>query len=95
MNEVRAADAVTRQLIKMDITAKQLALQMLEYEELVAASAGHQNQQHQGQGQQVQDHQHHQQVQQAQQQQPAPMQVYPAPPQQGQVNLGGEQTAAA
>lgn len=35
MGEVRAADKATRQLIQIDITAKQLALQLAEYEELV------------------------------------------------------------
>ena len=35
IGEVRAADKVTRQLLKIDITAKQLAMQMAEYEEMV------------------------------------------------------------
>lgn len=35
MGEVRAADKATRQLIQIDITAKQLALQIAEYEEMV------------------------------------------------------------
>ncbi|KXX73154.1 hypothetical protein MMYC01_210211 [Madurella mycetomatis] len=35
MGEVRAADKATRQLILIDITAKQLALQIAEYEEMV------------------------------------------------------------
>ncbi|KAL2137359.1 hypothetical protein VTI74DRAFT_3299 [Chaetomium olivicolor] len=36
MNEVRNADKTMRQLIQIDITAKQLALQIAEYEEMVA-----------------------------------------------------------
>ncbi|KAL2016234.1 hypothetical protein VTK56DRAFT_4039 [Thermocarpiscus australiensis] len=43
MGEVRAADKATRQLIQIDITAKQLALQIAEYEEAMSgqeASAG-------------------------------------------------------
>jgi 3-dehydrosphinganine reductase len=38
MGEVRAADKVTRQLIMIDITAKQLALQIAEYEEMVGGN---------------------------------------------------------
>jgi 3-dehydrosphinganine reductase len=41
MGEVRAADKATRQLIQIDITAKQLALQIAEYEEMVGGG-GHQ-----------------------------------------------------
>lgn len=37
MGEVRAADKATRQLILIDITAKQLALQIAEYEEMVGS----------------------------------------------------------
>jgi 3-dehydrosphinganine reductase len=35
MGEVRSADKATRQLILIDVTAKQLALQIAEYEEMV------------------------------------------------------------
>jgi len=35
IGEVRSADRATRQLIQIDITAKQLALQLAEYEEMV------------------------------------------------------------
>lgn len=37
MGEVRAADKATRQLIQIDITAKQLALQIAEYEEMIGS----------------------------------------------------------
>jgi hypothetical protein len=36
ISDVRAADKKARQLIKIEIAAKQLALQILEYEELSA-----------------------------------------------------------
>ncbi|KAJ4304066.1 3-dehydrosphinganine reductase [Collariella sp. IMI 366227] len=49
MNEVRNADKATRQLIQIDCTAKQLALQIAEYEEMV----GGQDQTGGGVGQQV------------------------------------------
>lgn len=49
MNEVRNADKATRQLIQIDVTAKQLALQIAEYEEMV----GGQDQTGGGVGQQV------------------------------------------
>ena len=35
MVDVRSADKATRQLIQIDITAKQLALQIAEYEEMI------------------------------------------------------------
>jgi 3-dehydrosphinganine reductase len=47
MNEVRGSDKATRQLLQIDIAAKQLALQLAEYEEMLADA----NQD--GQGQQV------------------------------------------
>lgn len=50
MADVRQADKATRQLILIDITAKQLALQIVEYEEMTSnqeAAGG------QGAGQQV------------------------------------------
>lgn len=37
LNDVRAADRKTRQIMMVEIAAKQLALQILEYEETVAA----------------------------------------------------------
>ncbi|KAK4106106.1 NAD(P)-binding protein [Parathielavia hyrcaniae] len=37
MAEVRAADKATRQLIQIDVTAKQLALQIAEYEDMVSS----------------------------------------------------------
>jgi 3-dehydrosphinganine reductase len=47
MNEVRGSDKATRQLLQIDIAAKQLALQLAEYEEMLA------NANQDGQGQQV------------------------------------------
>lgn len=37
MAEVRTADKATRQLIDLECTAKKLALQMVEYEELISS----------------------------------------------------------
>ena len=37
MSDVRAADKKARQLIKVEIAAKQLALEILQYEEIVAS----------------------------------------------------------
>jgi 3-dehydrosphinganine reductase len=47
VNEVRSSDKATRQLLKVDLFAKQLALQIVEYEESMLS--GNQD----GQGQQV------------------------------------------
>jgi 3-dehydrosphinganine reductase len=45
MNDVRTSDKATRQLMQIDIAAKQLALHLAEYEDLVGSQDG--------QGQQV------------------------------------------
>ncbi|KAK0709157.1 hypothetical protein B0T26DRAFT_652701 [Lasiosphaeria miniovina] len=47
MTDVRGADKATRQLILIDITAKQLALQIVEYEEMAAGQDPQQQQQQQ------------------------------------------------
>ena len=52
MNDVRAADRKSRQIMMIEIAAKQLALQILEYEESVAAEQKQQQQSGPPQGQQ-------------------------------------------
>lgn len=37
MSEVRSADKATRQLILIECTAKQLALQMIDYEDMISS----------------------------------------------------------
>ncbi len=62
MNEVRAADERARHLISIDIAAKQLALQIVEYEDFVAEQA------HQAQHRQISQVQQTPQASQGQQQ---------------------------
>ncbi|KAK0703117.1 hypothetical protein B0T26DRAFT_876245 [Lasiosphaeria miniovina] len=47
-DDLRGADKATRQLILIDITAKQLALQIVEYEEMAAVQDPQQQQQQPG-----------------------------------------------
>ncbi|KAL8336295.1 hypothetical protein RB601_000218 [Gaeumannomyces tritici] len=56
MSDVRAADRKARQLIKVEIAAKQLALEILEYEEMAAAGQGDHHHDADGTGQSAQDH---------------------------------------
>lgn len=57
MSDVRAADRKARQLIKVEIAAKQLALEILEYEEMAAGQGDHDaHDAPDGGGQPVQDH---------------------------------------
>ncbi len=52
MNDVRSADKATRQLMHIEIAAKQLALQIAEYEDMVGSQEppGAQGQGHQVMG---------------------------------------------